>query len=463
MSPNSPDKKRGLFKQTAPGQPPAAARKAPWPVLVVDDDPDVHAMTRVLLRDFSFQDRPFEVISAYSAAEARDILSQRPDIPVALLDVVMESASAGLDLVRHIRQDMGNQRLSIVLRTGQPGEAPERDVMLAYDINDYRAKTELTAQKLFTALVGGLRSWTHLTTIEALNASLEQRVEDRTRQLEEARHFSETLVDMLPNPLWYKGADGHVRLCNRAFRELFPEVGATMPPGLAALDSSTDAALRNGGASPMMVEANLEVGGTSQTVVVSKGLLGERGGGTIGILTDITERKRMEQQLRVLATTDPLTSALNRRAFFIAAEQEMERALRYGNALSVVMIDLDHFKRINDRYGHATGDAVLKETVETLRQGMRDLDVLGRLGGEEFAILLPETPLTGALELAERLRQAVEAQVISQSETKEEIRLTISQGVAERGWNEAAFDQMLARADTALYRAKEAGRNRVMG
>lgn len=173
---------------------PAAPAEAPWRVLVVDDDDQVHAMTRVLLRDFSFEGRGFAMVPAASAAEAARILATDPDIPVALLDVVMESPDAGLKLVRHIREDLGNRHIRIVLRTGQPGEAPERDVVLAHDINDYKSKSELTAQKLFTTLVGAVRSWRDIATIrrlncelEGLNASLEQKVEERTAELAESR------------------------------------------------------------------------------------------------------------------------------------------------------------------------------------------------------------------------------------------------------------------------------------
>jgi signal transduction histidine kinase len=164
----------------------------PWRVLVVDDDEQVHAMTRVLLRDFSFDGRGFDMLSATSAAEAARILADDPAIPVVLLDVVMESADAGLKLVRHIRETLGNRHIRIILRTGQPGEAPEREVVLAHDINDYKSKAELTAQKLFTALVGAVRSWRDIATIsrlnselEGLNASLEQKVAERTAELAE--------------------------------------------------------------------------------------------------------------------------------------------------------------------------------------------------------------------------------------------------------------------------------------
>jgi Signal transduction histidine kinase len=187
------DGKLSFRKRTEPA-PAATTGPAPWPVLVADDDDQVHAMTRVLLRDFVFEGRGFEIVSAHSAAEARAVLAGRPDIPVALLDVVMESPDAGLKLVRHIREDLGNRHIRIILRTGQPGEAPERDVVLAHDINDYKSKSELTAQKLFTALVGAVRAWRDIATIARLNrelsdlnASLETKVAERTAELEESR------------------------------------------------------------------------------------------------------------------------------------------------------------------------------------------------------------------------------------------------------------------------------------
>ncbi len=128
----------------------AAPRLAHWFVLVVDDDEGVDSITRVVLADVRYHDRLIMILSAYSASEAERLLRAHPDIAVVLLDVVMEFDDAGLRLVRVIRETMGNRKLRIILRTGQPGQAPERDVILGYDINDYKFKTELTSQKLFT-------------------------------------------------------------------------------------------------------------------------------------------------------------------------------------------------------------------------------------------------------------------------------------------------------------------------
>ncbi|HUS23939.1 MAG TPA: response regulator, partial [Candidatus Binatia bacterium] len=128
--------------QLAPEDPAAAQAAPPWLVLVADDDPEVHAVTRLAIGELRFDGRPLQILSAASAAEARELLARHPGIALILLDVVMESEHAGLDLVRHVRETMGNTTVRIVLRTGQPGQAPPREVVTRYGIDDYRAKTE---------------------------------------------------------------------------------------------------------------------------------------------------------------------------------------------------------------------------------------------------------------------------------------------------------------------------------
>ena len=155
-----------VFADEAPdGGAPTTAGIEPWTVLVVDDDQDVHAMTRFLLSDLRFRDRPLRLLHAFSAAQAETVLREDQAIALILLDVVMETDDAGLRLARRIRDDLANQIVRIVLRTGQPGVAPERLVLLDYDINDYKAKTELTADRMFTTVVTALRTY---ETIKAL-------------------------------------------------------------------------------------------------------------------------------------------------------------------------------------------------------------------------------------------------------------------------------------------------------
>ncbi|MBS0555916.1 MAG: DUF3369 domain-containing protein [Proteobacteria bacterium] len=155
-------------------------RASPWKVLIVDDEPEVHAVTRLVLGNFRFADRPLQFLNATSAAQAEIMLRENPDIAVMLLDVVMETDRAGLDLVRTVRERHGNQFVRIVLRTGQPGQAPEQHVIANYDINDYKEKTELTAQKLATTMFAALRSYRDMRTIETSRRGLERVIDAST-------------------------------------------------------------------------------------------------------------------------------------------------------------------------------------------------------------------------------------------------------------------------------------------
>ena len=186
----------------------------------------------------------------------------------------------------------------------------------------------------------------------------------------------------------------------------------------------------------------------------------------VGIF-DVTAQKALEERLRALATQDSLTGVANRGHFVEVAQRERERARRSGAALSLCMFDADHFKNVNDKFGHVAGDHVLCGIAQSATGALRKSDVLGRLGGEEFGVLLPDTDLAGALVVAERIRAAVAASEVQAGEGREPgervpIKITISIGVAELRDDEP-FEALLQRADRALYAAKDAGRNRVHG
>jgi signal transduction histidine kinase/CheY-like chemotaxis protein len=151
--------------------PPDHSRR--WKIAVIDDEPAVHDGTRFALGDYQLNGEGLEILSAYSAAEGRQLMRSHPDMAVVLLDVIMESDTAGLDLVEFIREDLKNDTVRIILRTGQPGQAPERRVIVDYDINDYKAKTELTADKLFTALTAALRGYQQLQRMVETRRGLE--------------------------------------------------------------------------------------------------------------------------------------------------------------------------------------------------------------------------------------------------------------------------------------------------
>ncbi|MDR9501050.1 MAG: DUF3369 domain-containing protein [Desulfurivibrionaceae bacterium] len=141
--------------------------KKPWQILIVDDEEEVHAITTLVLRHFRYDDSPLQFLHAYSGAEAKQLIDSRPDIAVILLDVVMEKEDAGLEVVEYVRKEVKNPFVRIILRTGQPGQAPEEKIIVEYDINDYKEKTELSSQKLFTVMLSSLRTYRHMLTIDA--------------------------------------------------------------------------------------------------------------------------------------------------------------------------------------------------------------------------------------------------------------------------------------------------------
>jgi signal transduction histidine kinase len=160
-----------LIDDTEPEPRSSTARK--WKIAVIDDDHAVHEGTRFALSDYTLNDQTLEILSAYSAAEGRELMRQHTDIAAVLLDVIMETDAAGLELVEYIRNEIKNETVRIILRTGQPGQAPERRVIVDYDINDYKAKTELTADKLFTSLTAALRSYQQLERMLQTRRGLE--------------------------------------------------------------------------------------------------------------------------------------------------------------------------------------------------------------------------------------------------------------------------------------------------
>jgi len=174
-----------------------------------------------------------------------------------------------------------------------------------------------------------------------------------------------------------------------------------------------------------------------------------------GIIRDITRRKELENELARTATTDTLTQAYNRTKFHEVIKIEFERAKRYDHSLSLIMFDIDHFKKINDTYGHAAGDYVLQTLTQIVMENLREIDCLVRWGGEEFVVITPETDVASAEVLAERIRKAIEGYRFELTST-----VTISLGVTQYRKNDSE-DSFIKRADDAMYTAKGKGRNRV--
>ncbi|MBA1148218.1 sensor domain-containing diguanylate cyclase [Ectothiorhodospiraceae bacterium WFHF3C12] len=292
----------------------------------------------------------------------------------------------------------------------------------------------------------------------------EERIETLTRGRDRLR----AVLGAAPIPIVVTSVqDGRVLFLNQFARELFQFEGRidTLPLASAFYPTPQDRKTFLNAVLAEEVVRNRELrmrraNGETFWALTSSSLMEYEGEeALVSSFSDITPAKMRETELEHLAATDALTGISNRRSFLDALERERERSLRYGHTFALLMIDLDHFKAINDTYGHSAGDLVLRELVDVLTANLRANDLLGRIGGEEFAALLPETTLDDAATLAERLRAAVNAAPIAVESTP--LGLTVSIGVVVRGGDDDVA-ALLRRADMALYEAKRLGRNQVV-
>ena len=378
---------------------PSNPKALPWKVLVVDDEEQVHAVTRLALRNFEFEGRPVELISAYSEAEAKDILAQSPDIAVLLLDVVMETDRAGLEVVKYVRDTLHNHFLRIVLRTGQPGIVPESSVIEAYDINDYRNKTELTQDKLFSIAITSLRSYKGILDIE----DSRQEVDKLNQKLQHINEHLEALVRARTQEIEAKNQllQEEIRSRTLAQRELerankeLDRVNSRLE-FLAAHDELTELANRR----------------HFNNILEKAWLNSHREQSPISLIfCDIDYFKQYNDT--------------------------------YGHLQGDACL-----KQVA-----TTFKAVLK----------RPLDLAARYGGEEFAMILPNTDVAGAEALARRIQQGIEELAIVHQGSQLGDRLTVSLGISGMIPGEKnSINTLIAEADKALYRAKAAGRNRTI-
>lgn len=303
--------------------------------------------------------------------------------------------------------------------------------------------------------------------LNELNQTLETRVRQRTRQIDEARNLLTFILDASPSDVALIEAEGgQVHYINRRLmdrlgmrqqpRQLFfqellhdAEAGQML---LRALDESGQI----NGMEALIASTPPYWSSLSAQLIEVEGLLCYLVWGF-----DISTHKRLENELRTLATTDVLTGLNNRRAFLEKADAVLEHCRRYGQSCGALMIDIDHFKSVNDRHGHHVGDEAIRATGIAIQHVLRDADVVGRLGGEEFAALLPNADPQGMRDTAERIRQSVESMSIALDDGGT-LTFTVSLGLASFQPADQTLEQLLNKADQALYRAKAAGRNRAV-
>ena len=297
------------------------------------------------------------------------------------------------------------------------------------------------------------------------------RQKEELAKLEASRHELQSIFDQLPDVFYRTDMQGIITMispfCFKTIGYSQEEMLGTPMAGYYKTPEDRQKivqAITKGSGKAIQVEAALKHKDGSTIWVSTNAFvrLDEKGKPSCieGVARDISARKRMEDRLTTLSRTDSLTGVYNRQYFMDQSEEVIKVMRRYKHPASMMLADLDHFKSINDRYGHHAGDLALNAFVQVCRETIRESDIFGRMGGEEFAITLPETPLQSAAVLAERIRKATaEMDITLDGQT---IKLTVSIGLVELSAEDQSLKAILHRADQAMYQAKEKGRNRVV-
>ncbi|MCG8518820.1 MAG: EAL domain-containing protein [Pseudomonadales bacterium] len=376
----------------------------PWKILVVDDDPDVHAATRLALKGLTVEGRSLDVIDAYSASEALAILKQDGDYSVALIDVVMESDDAGLGLVQEIRNTLDNHSIRLILRTGQPGFAPESETIRLYDINDYKTKSELTRVRLFTSIAIAIRSYSQIKQLEANQDGLERILAAASElgRLSDMDRFAASLIRQLCGLLkeqrsgfvvscsGAKGAEAFVLSAAGRFHhtkgsllEDLPDTGARQQVWQVLREKQT------------LFQAGLGVyfpGTDGQAIAAYVDLARDLSAEEQRLLEVFCsnvavafENLQLYRSIEQLAYQDPLIGLPNRNGFVAEIEQRISLSALQPQA--VVLVDLDNFSYMNSVLDEAFGDDILRAVVQRMRSQLSHGDFIARVGGDVFGVV----------------------------------------------------------------------------
>lgn len=413
-----------------------------WKVIIVDDDPDIHAVTKLALSDITYAGRQLQFFSATSRVEAMALLSQHSDCALILLDVVMEEEDSGLQLVSWIRDELANNYVRIILRTGHPNLAPERDIVQNYDINNYLTKSEVTAQRLFTSVIAALRS--HENMVEVSREVSRVIINSAQVGIMVFDHQTRHVVEANPSARAMLGLEQE-DIVGRPCTTFFAGKGSF---GLDCLED------RRKGTSQLNMEMSLLAANRPPVPILLSAVpvMIRRKPYMVTTFIDISKRKVLEKRLEHLAYYDPLTQLPNRTLFHERFAEELADARHQREKLALLFIDLNDFKQVNDQHGHLTGDLLLQQVARRLQGVVRDSDCAARLSGDEFAVILrnPSSPQRVA-EICERIIREVGLPYQLEGAA---CQVGSSIGISLYPEDGTELEDLLMQADTAMYRAK---------
>jgi two-component system cell cycle response regulator len=433
----------------------------PWRIMIVDDDENIHQITRMILNDYQFQGRNAELLHAYSAAEAWELIQANPDTALIILDVIMETDNAGLQLVRNIRSTLGNSDVRILLRTGQPGMFNEYQIAMEYEINEYKEKAGLTSDKLLASITTLLREYSGLVDLHRQREDLEINI-DRLTNI--ARIIDESRIATL-------ALDENLRIAsvNSAFSKLTgydaKYAKGKIPLFLQSENNNED--LLKAAWGNLLDSDSWEgelwcrtAAGNDINIRLSASTLHNDDDSFSGIalqFSDITQIKEQEKQLLNWATQDPLTKLPNRNHFFFRLEETLSNSERRDTRFALLFIDLDYFKKVNDEMGHTYGDELLKQVGRRLQQCIRKSDILARVGGDEFTAIIGNFTDRKQVESVAKKINAALARPFKLD--GREAVIAGSVGIALYPQDATEPEQLYHLADLAMYQAKSKGRS----
>jgi diguanylate cyclase (GGDEF)-like protein len=434
-----------------------------WRVLIVDDDADVHSTTTFALGNLEMHGRPLAFLHAYSAAEAKAVLEREHDIAVILLDVVMEQPDAGLHLVRHVRDTLGRHDVRIILRTGQPGYAPEMDAIRGYDINDYRTKSELTRTKLYTSVAAAIRAYEQIHALEDSRTGLAEVVRANT-ELMALHSVGEMTLGILREVATLAGqpADGVLCACPPGAASVAWHVLASCGPS-AELARDGMLAAGAGGPAAALAQALAERRNLYHDDHLALYFPGKAHAdfaawvrltrplddlrrGLVDVFTSSIavglDNVALMTDLHRAAFYDPLTGLPNRTRLV----ELVDDSLQAGADATLCLVDIDQFSETNDALGHQFGDALLVAVAQRLRARLDAAIALARIGGDIFS-LLGQADLIDPAAMQDLFAApfSIEGQDVQVSATLGLVRLVEHDGNA---------GDALKDADIALKRAK---------
>jgi diguanylate cyclase (GGDEF)-like protein len=455
-----------VFLEEHPAQPATTAHRNVWRVMIIDDDEDVHSTTTFALGNLDMQHRPLEFVHAYSAAQARELLQHEQEIAVILLDVVMEQDDAGLHLVRYIRETLKLADVRIILRTGQPGYAPEIDAIRDFDINDYKTKSELTRIKLFTTVTAAIRSYEQIRNITESRHGL-SKILTASTELMALHGMQNFAAGVLAQAAGVLSQETNGLLCIQEC----PDAGVHELVIVATAGSFTrltgkqlkvedDARVHQALERCLAARRNIYgpdyvtlhfAGKASHTFVAFLDVTREASELEQGLLDVFCsnvavglENVELVSHLHTAAFYDNLSKLPNRTRLIEILDATLAGPAKQEATLSLV--DLDHFAETNDALGHEFGDLLLSSVAARMQSSLGQQLTVARIGGDIFCVLGDSAQVNPANILALFAKPfSIEGQ---------DVQLSATLGLVRLSEHDGSGADALKDADIALKRAK---------